>query len=460
VDIPVDDLWICAATLDSITIEAAGTCNTHPHGGNPNGAISPAFPIAEPASEKTFKRRTMANVPRRVLPVIVFSQFSSTSLWFAANAVMPDLQAAWGLPTSAVGTLTSAVQAGFVVGTLAFALLLIADRFAPTRVFLTCAVLGAVANAAIVMLHAQWELLLLLRFAVGFLLAGIYPVGMRIAAAWYREGLGAALGVLIGALVLGTALPHGLRAVGADAAPLPWQAVLLGVSLLAVLGGVATAWLVPERHAPSQQLAARQRISPRGLAVIWTDRPVRASVFGYFGHMWELYTFYVLAPLILAPRLAAHAVSAAAFWIIAGGMAGCVLGGLLVRRFGSARVAAIQLAISGACCLAAPLLLEAPLPVFLAWLLLWGVTIVGDSPQFSTLTARNAPPELVGSVLTFANCIGFAITIASIEFFVRAAQFTPLAKLLPWLAVGPALGLWMLRPLLRDARRSSREASN
>jgi MFS family permease len=326
-------------------------------------------------------------------------------------------------------------------------------------VFLSCAVLGAAANAAVVMLQGQWELLLVLRFAVGFLLAGIYPVGMRIAAAWYREGLGVALGVLIGALVLGTALPHGLRALGADAAPVPWQAVLLGVSLLAVLGGLATAWLVPERREVSQRTAA-QPISPRGLVVIWTDRPVRASVFGYFGHMWELYTFYVLVPLILAPRLTAHTISVAAFWIIASGVGGCVVGGLLTRRFGSARVAATQLAISGACCLAAPFLLGAPLPIFLAWLLLWGVTIVGDSPQFSTLTARNAPAELVGSVLTFSNCIGFAITIVSIEVFVRAAQFTPLAKLLPWLALGPALGLWMLRPLWRATAQPLRATSN
>ncbi|HEU0199773.1 MAG TPA: MFS transporter [Burkholderiaceae bacterium] len=391
----------------------------------------------------------MVNVPRRVLPVIVFSQFSGTSLWFAANAVMPDLQAAWGLPASAVGTLTSAVQAGFVCGTLAFALLMVADRFAPTRVFLTCAVAGAAANAAVVMVHGQWELLLVLRFAVGFLLAGIYPVGMRIAASWYREGLGAAMGVLIGALVLGTALPHGVRALGGATAPLPWQAVLLGVSLLAVLGGVATACLVPE----SPRQPAGQRITPRGLAVIWTDPRVRASVFGYFGHMWELYTLYVLVPLILATRLAAHAISAAAFWVIAGGLAGCVAGGLLVRRFGSARVAATQLAISGACGLAAPLLLDAPLPVFIAWLLVWGITAAGDSPQFSTLTARNTPPAMVGSVLTFANCIGFAITVVSIELFVRGAQSMPLGELLPWLALGPALGLWLLQPLWRDARQ-------
>lgn len=396
----------------------------------------------------------MNAVPRHILPVIVFSQFAGTSLWFATNAVMPDLQQAWGLPASAVGTLTSAVQFGFVAGTLLFALLLVADRFPPPRVFLTCAVLGAAANALITLLDGQWPLLLALRFAVGFLLAGIYPVGMAIAASWYRQGLGTAMGVLIGALVLGSALPHGLRALGAASASpglaLPWQAVLLGVSALAAVGGIATALLVP----PSPYRRPGQRITPRALTVIWCNRQVRASVFGYFGHMWELYAFYVLAPFILATRLGNADISAATFWVIASGVLGCVGGGLLARRYGSAHVAATQLAISGACGLAAPLLLAAPLPLFLGWLLLWGLAVVGDSPQFSTLTAQNAPPELAGSVLTFANSIGFAITVLSIEGFVRATQTLPLASVLPWLALGPAVGLWMFRPLWLGGSRS------
>lgn len=391
----------------------------------------------------------MTAVPKRILPVIVFSQFAGTSLWFAANAVMPDLQRDWALPAHAVGTLTAAVQVGFVSGTLVFALWMVADRFRATRVFLACALLGAAANALTVLLDGQWPLLLALRFAVGFLLAGIYPVGMKIAASWYREGLGAAMGVLIGALVLGTALPHGLRALGwasgETAFTASWQAVLLGVSALAALGGLATAWLVPE--SPYRRPA--RPITPLALAVIWRDRRLRASVFGYFGHMWELYTFYVLLPFILATRVASAHISAAAFWVIAGGMLGCVGGGLLVRRLGSARVAAALLATSGACGLAAPLLLTAPLALFLTWLLLWGITVVGDSPQFSTLTAQNAPPELAGSVLTFANSIGFAITVLSIEGFVRAAQTLPLGTLLPWLALGPMLGLAMFRPLWR-----------
>jgi MFS transporter, DHA1 family, inner membrane transport protein len=392
---------------------------------------------------------TQAAVPRRILPVIVLSQFAGTSLWFATNAVMPDLQREWGLPGESVGTLTSVVQLGFVAGTLVFALAMLADRHRPQLVFLACALAGAALNALTLATHGSYPALLLLRFGVGFLLAGVYPVGMKIAASWYRQRLGAVMGVLIGALVLGTALPHGLRAIataGTAGGVADWRAVVLGVSALAALGGCATAWLVPANpDAPSGT-----RITPRALTLIWSDRRLRASVFGYFGHMWELYAFYVLVPLVVASRVGAGT-SALAFWVIAAGFAGCVAGGLLVRRFGSASVANFCLATSAACCVAAPFLLAAPLPLFIAWLLLWGTTVVGDSPQFSTLTAQNAPPAVVGSVLTFTNCIGFAISVVSIELFVRAAHAWPLADVLPWLAIGPVLGLWMLRPLLRAA---------
>ncbi len=392
-------------------------------------------------------RHPPATTPRRILPVIVASQFAGTSLWFAVNAVMPDLQQAWGLPAAAVGTLSSAVQLGFVAGTLVFALAMLADRLPPTRVFLACSLAGAAVNALTLVADGSLALLAAIRFAVGFLLAGIYPVGMKIAAAWFRERLGAALGILVGALVLGTALPHGLRALASAGAggQVPWQAVVLGVSVLAALGGVATWALVPERPVPPGQ-----PIALRALGLVWSDRQLRASVFGYFGHMWELYAFIVLVPAIVATRFAASGtVSALAFAAIAAGCAGCVAGGLLARRAGSAWVAQGQLATSALCCVAAPLLLAAPLPLFVAWLLLWGTTVAGDSPQFSTLTARNAPAAAVGSVLTFTNCIGFAISVVSIELFVGAVQRWPLGAVLPWLAVGPALGLWMMRPLLR-----------
>jgi MFS transporter, DHA1 family, inner membrane transport protein len=192
------------------------------------------------------------------------------------------------------------------------------------------------------------------------------------------------------------------------------------------------------------------------LASLWTHAKVRASVFGYFGHMVELYTMWVLVPLVLATRLSGPALSWTAFAVLGAGAFGCVGGGALVARFGGARVAAAQLATSGLCCLAAPWMLGAPAPLFYGWLLLWGITVAGDSPQFSALTATNAPRDAVGSVLTLTNCIGFSISVLSIELFVRLATTHDLATLLPWLAVGPAIGLVALRPLLRPAPAQTR----
>ena len=176
---------------------------------------------------------------------------------------------------------------------------------------------------------------------------------------------------------------------------------------------------------------------------------MRASVFGYFGHMWELYTLWVIVPLMLSSRLSGMPRSLAAFVVVGSGALGCVGGGWLARRWGSARVAAGQLAISGLCCALAPWLIDASVGWFAAWLLVWGITVAGDSPQFSALTAGNAPLQAVGSVLTLTNSIGFAISIVSIELFTRLAQHHPLGALLPWLGLGPLLGLLAMWPLLR-----------
>jgi DHA1 family inner membrane transport protein len=380
--------------------------------------------------------------PRRILPAIAVSQFAGTSLWFATNAVMADLQRAAALPDAAVGWLTAAVQVGFIAGTFVFALLSVADRFSPRLVFLACALAGAALAALTALLPPQQGPLLVLRFATGFMLAGIYPVGMKIAAGWYAQGLGWALGVLVGALVLGTAAPFGLRALGAH---WHWQTVLLVVAALAAGGGVLMALAVPD----GPHLAPAARITPRALAVIWTQPAVRASAFGYFGHMWELYALIVLIPVIVAQRFAGAVASWWVFASIAAGAVACVLGGLFVRRVGGARVAAFMLASSGLCGLAAPWLLDAPLAVWGAWLLFWGATVAGDSPQFSALTAQNAPRAMVGSVLTFVNAIGFSISVGTIAMFAALAAVYPLAQVLPWLAVGPAIGLWFLAPLCR-----------
>ncbi len=384
----------------------------------------------------------MQTRPARILPVIVASQFAGGSLWFSGNAVLGDLQRKWNLTDSALGYITSAVQLGFICGTLVFAFVAIADRYSPRRVFFACSLLGALANLGIFLAAGELGTLLGFRFATGFFLAGIYPVGMKIASGWYRGDLGNALGFLVGALVLGTAFPHLLKGLGQAWS---WQNVMLGVSAIAALGGLLMLLLVPD----GPHLARGAKFDPAALAVIFRSRGFRASAFGYFGHMWELYAFWAFVPMALAAR---PEVSNAPFWafaVIAAGAIGCVGGGLVSLRAGSARVAFAQLAASGACCLAAPLLYFAPTALFLAFLVFWGIVVVGDSPQFSALNAANAPRDWVGSALTIGNCIGFAITIASIQLLNAALAWIPIEYLFLLLAPGPALGLLALRPLLR-----------
>ena len=384
----------------------------------------------------------MLTAPKRILPILVLAQFAGTSLWFAVNAVMPDLQQQMGWPASAVGRLTSALQLCFIVGTLVFALLTIADRFSARRVFLFCALAGALCTFGALMRIASFTELLLWRAATGFFLAGIYPVGMKIASQWFPEGLGVALGWLVGALVLGSASAHGIRALSVE---LPWATVMISVALLAAAGGLILFMAIPE---PPNDTASSKKLEWQALATIWTDWRVRASVLGYFGHMWELYTFWVLVPLILATQLNGQALSFAAFGVLGIGALGCIGGGWAAKRWGSARVATVQLSMSGICCLLAPWLMSAPLIWFLLWLAIWGITAAGDSPQFSTLTASNAPKQAVGSVLTLTNCMGFALSIVSIELFTSLAQEHQLASLLPWLGIGPLLGIVAMRPLL------------
>jgi len=265
---------------------------------------------------------------------------------------------------------------------------------------------------------------------------------MKIAAGWFDRNLGLALGWLIGALVLGTALPHLIRGLGGD---LPWQGVILSISAVSAAGGLAMFWLVPD----GPHLRAGAKFDPAAFVTIYRSAEFRASAFGYFGHMWELYAFYAFLPVLLASRLGSDGatVSVWSFAAIATGFFGCMLGGYLSRRIGSARVAYMQLSASGLCCLVSPLAFLAPVPVFLAFVLFWGVVIAGDSPQFSALNARFAPQHLVGSALTITNCIGFSITILSIALLTRLIEAVGPQYVFVMLVPGPVLGLAALRRL-------------
>jgi MFS family permease len=349
------------------------------------------------------------------LPAIVFSQFTGASPWFAGNAVLSDLQTLWGLPPDALAYMTSSVQLGFISGTLVFAVMAISDIFSPRKIFLICTLLGAFCNAGVYLFAEGLWSLVVFRFLTGFFLAGIYPIGMKIAAGWYQRDLGKAMGFLLGALVLGTAFPHLLKALGHS---LPWS-----------------------------------KFDPTALKVIFQSKNFRSSAYGYFGHMWELYTFWAFVPVMLAIHIGSGtAVSIDiplwAFLVIGAGVIGCVAGGLLTGKFGSARVASAQLGISGICCMLSPFVFSMPSPIFLLFLLIWGTTVVGDSPQFSTLNALYAPKELVGSALTIVNCIGFSITIISIQLLTYASHFIEIRWLFLLLTIGPAAGLFAMRPLI------------
>jgi MFS family permease len=388
--------------------------------------------------------------PAHILPVILFAQLAGTSLWFAGNAVILDLQRDWGLAPQSLAYVTSAVQLGFVCGTLLFAVLMISDRFSPRLVFFCCALAGGVANFALLVAPRELTALLLLRFVTGFFLAGIYPVGMKIAAGWYRRGLGRALGYLVGALVLGTAFPHLIRSSGAD---LPWQQVIVGVSLFASIGGAAMFLTVPD----GPYIGKGSSFNPHALGLIFASPRFRASAFGYFGHMWELYTLWAFIPLLLLAYAERHDLTLNLYWwtflVIAVGFLGCAVGGVLSSRVGSARVAASQLAVSGCCCLLSPLMLATPPLLFFGFLLLWGITVIGDSPQFSALNAEYAPREYVGSALTIVNSIGFLITIVSIQLASWMLTIVEIQYLFWLLLPGPIIGLWMLRPLWQNGIR-------
>ena len=386
--------------------------------------------------------------PVWILPTIIFSQFAGTSPWFAGNAVMEDLAARYQLGESAIGAITSSVQFGFIAGTFCFAILTLADRFSPRLIFLCCSVLGAGANLLILMPSAGPWSLILPRLATGFFLAGVYPVGMKIAAGWYARGLGKALGFLVGALVLGTAFPHLVKSLGGA---LDWRMVLVTVSSLSVLGGACLYVLVPDGpHLPRSGAP----FDAKACLSVFRSRDFRAAAFGYFGHMWELYAFWAFIPFLLQAYRSrrqelAFDVSGWTFLIIAVGFLGCAVGGLISQRMGGARVALCQLVASGCCCLLSPLAFGWSAPFFLGFLLVWGVTVIGDSPQFSALSAQTAPRKLVGTALTMVNGIGFSLTIISILVLDQLSHWLDPRWLMATLGLGPLFGVYHMRRLLR-----------
>jgi len=276
------------------------------------------------------------------------------------------------------------------------------------------------------------------RFLTGFFLAGIYPVGMKIAADYYDKDLGKALGYLLGALVLGTAFPHLLKSV---LNKFPWEDILMSTSLMSLAGGALVYFLVPDGPFRKRATGFDQSIIHK----IFKDKNFRAAAFGYFGHMWELYAFWAFVPVILAGvfvfGVGHNDISRFTFFIIGIGSIACILGGYAAQKIGSYKVAFIALTFSATCCLISPLIFTIHPAFIYVFLLFWGMMVIMDSPQFSTLIAQSAPPENKASALTIVNCIGFCITIISIQLLNLISAYISLEWIFLFLLPGPVFGL-------------------
>jgi MFS family permease len=348
------------------------------------------------------------------------------------------------LPNSALENLTSAVQFGFITGTLLFALFTIADRFSPSKVFFLCASLGALCNASLIFKFNTISNLLIIRFLTGFFLAGIYPIGMKIATDYYKKGLGISLGFIVGALVLGTALPHLLKD---SMHAFSWETVLLSISGLAIFGGCLLVIFV--KNGPY-----RQKGTSLDLTIcfkVFKNRAFRKASFGYFGHMWELYTFWTFVPILLKTYSDMYTkvqfnIPLLSFFIIGIGSISCILGSYLAAKFGTKRTAFSALLLSCICCLVSPLFfLISNETIFLLFLLFWGMVVIADSALFSTLVAQNTPEKDKGTALTIVNCIGFSVTILSLQLVSALFHSTSSTFVFLILAIGPVLGLISLR---------------
>jgi MFS family permease len=377
---------------------------------------------------------------KKVLPIIVLSQFFCTSVWFAGNAVLADIVREFHFEPGYLAHLTSAVQFGFISGTLVFAVLSISDRFSPSKVFFTSSVIAAIFNLGVSFGITGTFELLFFRFLTGFFLAGIYPVGMKIAADYYQQGLGRSLGFLVGALVFGTAFPHLVKSM---TTAFPWRYVIYATSFLSVLGGLAILLLVPD--GPYRKTGQKPRLGTflKG----FSNRSFRAAAFGYFGHMWELYTFWAFVPVMLTAYKihypgAGFSIPFLSFLVIASGGIACFLSGLISQYYSPKKIATAALFLSCICCLLSPLFLfTGSIIVFIVFLFIWGMTVIADSPLFSTLVAHNAPAESKGSSLTIVNCIGFSITIVSIQVINALMKGIDVRYIYMLLALGPVIGL-------------------
>jgi MFS family permease len=386
---------------------------------------------------------------------IAIAQFLGLTLWFSATAAAPAIAADFALTAGTTAWLTMAVQAGFVVGTLASALLNLSDVLNARRLFATGCVAGAVANAALAY-AGSIDAIVALRFLTGMALACVYPPGMKIAAGWFLERRGWALGVVVGALTIGSAFPHLLVWITVD---VPWRALIWASSACAIAGAVVVALTV----ADGPHVTMTAPFDRHAISRVLRSRGVRLATLGYLGHMWELYAMwawiaaYARDSLLASGTSSRRTASLIAFVAIASGAAGCILAGRWADRWGKARVARAAMIASGICSLAAAVVYGQPLLWLFALAVIWGFTVVADSAQFSALVSEHSPPTLVGTALTLQTCVGFLLTTVSMRAVPAVADALGWRWTFLLLVPGPFLGAWAMAGLSGAEGESSRD---
>jgi MFS family permease len=394
----------------------------------------------------------------RMLGLLAAAELLGMSLWFAASAVAPQLGTRWNLSTSEIGWLTSVVQLGFVIGTATSALLNLADIIPSRRLFATSALLGATANA-LLLLAPSYAAALVCRFATGFALAGVYPPAMKMISTWFRSARGLAVGTIVGALTVGKATPYLVHAIpGAGETPvvLTATAAALVASLLVAAGYHDGPYPFPPRP-----------FSWGLVATVFKERRWRLATAGYLGHMFELYSAWTWLPVFVAAGTAAAGMqagaahdaisSAVAFAAIAIGGIGCVWGGKVADRRGREWLVTVAMAASGACALVIGLAFGRTLWLLIPLALIWGFFVVADSAQFSVLVTEGVPPYAVGTALTVQTSLGFLLTMVSIQLVPPVQHIVGWRWAFAMLAIGPLFGIMAIRALvqMRESRASA-----
>ena len=371
----------------------------------------------------------------RMLVALAVAEFLGMTLWFSATAAAPALITEFRLNAAQAAWLTMAVQSGFVVGTLASAVLNLPDILNARWLFALGCLLGSITNASVTLAGSPTEIIAL-RFATGITLAWVYPPGMKIAASWFERQRGTALGILVGALTVGSAFPHLLASF---AFGIPWRTLMIAASSCAIASGALILAVV--RDGP--YLSATAPFDPRAAGRVFTNRRVRLATFGYLGHMWELYAMWTWIATFAAVSLgvtASRAASLAAFVAIASGAIGCAAAGLVADRLGKARVAAWAMIVSAGCSAMAGFTFGgAPWLLFLL-AAVWGFAIVADSALFSALVAEYSSRDYVGTALTVQMCGGFLLTMATIRLLPLLASRVGWQWVFLLLVPGPVLG--------------------